>query len=452
MTPDTAFLLRTRSLLDDAADRPRVLRPGTVRRARLVRRLVGCRDRPVAIVTAPAGYGKTTLLADWELRDERPFTWLADGDADAALLAVHAAASIGAPRVIVLDEADRVPSKDLPRLLAAAGDLPPGALLALGSRAFPDEPTGRLRAQRLLLELGPIDLAMTHLEAGRMLAAATLTLSEDQLARLLVRTEGWPAALSLAATALEGVEDIDRAIAGFSGADRIVADYLQCDLLVRLTPSERRLLRRSSVLTRLSGPLCDAVLDVHGSGATLRSLMRAGLPLTPLDRCDRAYRQHPLLASMLSAELMRVEPELAPSLHRRAALWHAEAGEPDAAIQHAIACRDTEIAGRMLWSVAPETLAEGRGARLGASLAQFRESELASHPGLALAAAAYHLAEDRRGRAQGWSEAAERVLGATGEWSGPAALVRAGLARESVAQLGADAEHARDRMPMDGVG
>src|SRR3954465_15772379 len=103
MTPDTAFLLRTRSLLDDAADRPRVLRPGTVRRTRLVRRLVGCRDRPVAIVTAPAGYGKTTLLADWELRDERPFTWLADGDADAALLAVHAAASIGAPRVIVLD-------------------------------------------------------------------------------------------------------------------------------------------------------------------------------------------------------------------------------------------------------------------------------------------------------------------------------------------------------------
>src|SRR3954469_7761654 len=134
MTPDTAFLLRTRSLLEGTDERPRVLRPGTVRRARLVRRLGGCRDRPVAIITAPAGYGKTTLLAEWELRDARPFTWLAGGDADAAWLAVRAAASAGSPRVIVLDEADRVPSGDLRRLLAVAGDLPPGAMLALGSR------------------------------------------------------------------------------------------------------------------------------------------------------------------------------------------------------------------------------------------------------------------------------------------------------------------------------
>src|SRR3954468_8342298 len=316
MTPDTAFLLRTRSLLEGADERPRVLRPGTVRRARLVRRLVGCRDRPVALITAPAGYGKTTLLAEWELRDARPFTWSAADDADGALLAVQAAVSAGAPRVIVLDEAERVASGDLRRLLAVAGDLPPGAMLALASRAVLAEPAGRLRAQRLLLELGPADLAMTHLEAARMLAAAELTLDEDQVARLLARTEGWPAALSLAATSLEGVVDVDRAIAGFSGADRILADYLQCDLLARLTPSERTLLRRGSILSRLSGPLCDAVLGVHGSGATLRSLMRAGLPLTPLDRCDLAYRQHPLLASMLSAELMRVEPELAPSLHR----------------------------------------------------------------------------------------------------------------------------------------
>ena len=272
------------------------------------------------------------------------------------------------------------------------------------------------------------------------------------MARLLSRTEGWPAALSLAATALEGVPDADRAIAAFSGADRIVADYLDCDLLARLTRSERALLRRSSILSRLSGSLCDAVLGVHGSGATLRKLMRAGLPLTPLDRCDESYRQHPLLASMLRAELTRVEPELAPALHRRAALWYAEADESDAAIQHAIACHDTEIAGQMLWSIAPQTLAEGRGARLGGSLARFRESDVASHPGLALAAAAYHLAEDRRGRAQGWSEAAERVMPATGEWSGPAALIRAGLARDGVARLEADAEHARDRMPLDGAG
>src|SRR3954451_11948408 len=138
MTPETAFVLRTRSPLEGVGNRPRVLRPGTVRRARLVRRLAGCRDRPVAILTAPAGYGKTTLLADWELRDERSFTWLADGDGDAALVAVQAAVTAGAPRVIVLDEDDPVASGALRRLLAAAGALPPGALLALGSRGSLD--------------------------------------------------------------------------------------------------------------------------------------------------------------------------------------------------------------------------------------------------------------------------------------------------------------------------
>ena len=156
---------------------------------------------------------------------------------------------------------------------------------------------------------------------------------------------------------------------------------------------------------------------------------------------------------MLRAELTRAEPELAPALHRRAALFYAETGEPDAAIQHAIACRDTEIAGRMLWSIAPEVLADGREARLGSSLAQFRESELASHPGLALAAAAHHLAADRRRRAQGWSEAADRLLAAKpGEWSGAAALIRACLAHDGVARLEADAEHACDWMPLDGAG
>ena len=326
-------------------------------------------------------------------------------------------------------------------------------MLALGSRAYLAEPTGRLRAHGLLLELGPGELSLTHLEAARLAASAGLALNDDQLTRLLTRIEGWPAALSLAATALKDAHDVDRAIAAFDGDDRIVADYLECDLLARLTRSERTLLRRCSVLSCLSGPACDAVLEVHGSGATLRSLLRMGLPLIPLDRCDNAFRQHPLLASMLRAELMRAEPELAPALQRRASLFYAQAGEPDAAIQHAIACRDKEIAGRMLWSIAPEILAEGHGARLGSSLDQLRESELASHPGLALAAAAHHLAGDRRRRAQGWSEAADRLLAAEpGEWSGAAALVRACLAHEGVARLEADAQHACDRMPLDGAG
>ncbi|HEY6888939.1 MAG TPA: hypothetical protein VI300_14200, partial [Solirubrobacter sp.] len=384
ITPETAFMVHARPLPAGAGERPPRLRPSTVPRARLVRPLVACRDRPVAIITAPAGYGKTTLLAQWALRDQRPFTWVAGGDAAAAMHAIETAVNTPAPRVIVLDEADRIRSADLRRILDGARELPTGAVLALGSRACLDEPTGRLRAHGLLLELGPEELSLTHLEAARMVASAGLALSDDQLTRLLARTEGWPAALSLAATALEDADDVDRAIAAFDGDDRIVADYLQCDLLARLTWSERALLRRCSVLSRLSGPACDAVLGVHGSGATLRSLMRMGLPLTPLDRCDRAFRQHPLLASMLRAELTRAEPELAPALHRRAALFYAEAGEPDAAIQHAIACRDTEIAGRMLWSIAPEILAEGRGAGLGSALGQLRESEVASHPGLAL--------------------------------------------------------------------
>src|SRR6478672_10829430 len=142
MTPETAFVLRTRLPLLGPAEQPPILRPGTVPRARLVRRLLACRDRPVVIISAPAGYGKTTLLAEWALRDERPFTWLACGDADAALLAIQTAACARVPQVIVLDEAGRVAPGELGRLLNAARDLPPGAVFALGSRAALDEPAG----------------------------------------------------------------------------------------------------------------------------------------------------------------------------------------------------------------------------------------------------------------------------------------------------------------------
>jgi LuxR family maltose regulon positive regulatory protein len=448
MVLDNAFALRTPSVRPAPLDLPPVAGPALVSRARLLRPLATCPTESVAIVCAPAGYGKTTLLTEWAMRDVRPFTWVRGGAAGRALRAVEQTTD---PHVIVLDDAHLAAGGDLRRVLDAARDLPSGAVLAVAARSVPTEAVARLRAERRTIELTAAELAMTDLEATRMLRAAGLRLDAALLGRLLERTEGWPAALSLAVAAIAAGPDVARAVHAFSGADRFVTDYLDLEVLAGLTEGQRLLLRRTSVLERLSGSLCDAVLEADGTAGRLRSLARAGVPLEPLDRSDGAFRQHPLLASMLRAELARVEPSLERALHRRAALWHAEAGESDAAIRHAVACRDTATAGRVLWSITPQAILRGRCAVLAGHLARFRDQELATEPGLALAAAACNLAEGRPGRAQRWAQAAERAAAATGEWEPDVALVRACLARDGVARMAADAAHVRDQMPLDGA-
>jgi LuxR family transcriptional regulator, maltose regulon positive regulatory protein len=418
-----------------------------VPRTRLVRRLLSCRDTPIVLLVAPAGYGKSTVLAEWAFRDRRRFTWVAADGLDL----LDDAVSDRVPQVLVVDDADALGASALQRIVTAAQHLPAGGVVALAARRPPALPIGRLRANRLVLDVGARDLAMTRLEAALLLDGAGQRLEAPQVDLLVERTQGWPAALYLAALALAEEPD---APGDFTGADRLVADYLREEVLAELSDDQRAFLRRSSPLAHATGPLCDAVLDTCGSGETLRALAATGLPIEPLDREDAAFRYHPLLATMLRAELLRVEPELAPALHRRAADWHEHEGDSEQALRHAVAGRDAGRAARLLWALAPRYLQAGDGAALGTWLRAFGDGDLAAHPALALAAAAHHLAQGRRDQAERSTNAAARALehdAEAGEMAAAIVLLRACIARDGVARMGEEAARAARLTPADGA-
>jgi LuxR family maltose regulon positive regulatory protein len=446
----TALATHPRRHPAPAARTRRLPAAALVPRTRLVRRLVAGATAPIVLIVAPAGYGKTALLSEWAARDERPFsaTSLAVEDAAAVVtrLLEPATRSRG-PQVIVVDDAQRAPAAAIRSMLDAASRLPRGTTLAVASRVCPDGVVGRLRAHRLVIELTATDLALTRLEAALLLDAAGVRLDGAQLDCLLARTEGWAAALYLAAVSVRRAADADQAIAGFSGGDRAIADFLCDELLDGLTAGQRTFLRRTSILSRLTPGACDAVLQARGSGAVLASLARGGVPIEPLDRCELAFRSHPLLADTLRAELARLEPELIDPLHRRAAQWHATQREPAEALRHAVVCRDAALGGRMLWSSAISLAAEGRTAALGEWLASFDERSLAVEPTLALSAAVHQLGAGRRGAAARATDAAERALGT--DRHAAVALLRACIARDGLPRMVDDAARARTLLTPD---
>jgi LuxR family maltose regulon positive regulatory protein len=463
-------------------------RPGLVARDRLVARLQGAGDLPLALVVAPAGYGKTTVLAEWAEQDARPFAGIPlereDDDpvrllaaiafaldeiepvgralcaalaarpaSGAGLLAQRLARSVAGrqrPFVLVLDDAHLVRSAAAFGALETLVDhLPPGSQVALASRTEPgDLPVGRLRAHRRLVELRARDLAMTRTEAAALLRGLGLEADVDLLVE---RTEGWPAGLYLAALSLREQPDKNRALARFAGDDRLVADYLRDELLGGLSHERMSFLTRTSVLDDLSGPLCDAVLARPGSGGTLRELARSNVMLVPLDHADARYRYHGLFAEMLQAELRRIEPEHESEVHRRASAWHAASGDVERAIHHAIAAGDVGTAGELLWSVAAEYVLDGRHAPIRRWLDRFTPEQVARHVPLALAAATSELATGDRDLIEHWSAAAERALGpgVRGEAAEVAAIVllmRAVVARDGVGPMGRDAAAASARL------
>jgi LuxR family maltose regulon positive regulatory protein len=393
--------------------------PGLVARDRLVRRLMSARDVPLALLAAPAGYGKTTTLLEWAQRDERPFAWIAlDRGADdpEQLLAAVASATDpltrrGSAYVLVIDDLHFLRSPAAIDALKAIVARPPaGAQVVLASRSEPPFPLGRMRAHREVLELTPRDFVMTRGEATALLELARVELGATEVDALIQRTEGWPAGLYLAAVSLREQPDSAAAAMRFGGDDRIVSDYIADSLLSDLPTAQVTFLRRTSVLDRLSGPLCDAVLGESGSAAMLRDLARANVLLVPLDRNDEWYRYHGLLAQMLRAELRRHDPELEPELHRRASEWHADHEDIDAAIRHAIAAGDVVRAGDLLWANVFRYAPHGPSATARVWLGKFTDEQTAGHPPLALVAAAVHLAGGDRDLAEHWTTAAARPL------------------------------------------
>jgi LuxR family transcriptional regulator, maltose regulon positive regulatory protein len=377
---------------------PPPARPGIVARTGLVDRLLASDGVPVVGVVAPVGYGKTTLLAQWAQRTGRRVGWVSvdQRDNDPAVLLTYIAvaldrvepldpmvvrglaapgasilgavarlaaamAAITQPVALVLDHLELLENQACLDVVAElAAQLPAGAQLLVASRTAPPLPVALLRAQGRVLELGVEDLAMDDQEARALLEGAGVGLDDAAVNELLARTEGWPVGLYLAALAHKAGGPRAHAWAGFTGDDRFMADYLRSEVLGKLPPELLSFLTRTAVLDRMSGPLCDAVLETTGSSAVLAGLEGSNLLLVPLDRQRRWYRYHHLFQELLTAELGRREPGLVPGLHARAASWCEANGLPETAIDHAQAAGDPDRVARLVWELAMPAYGAGR--------------------------------------------------------------------------------------------
>jgi LuxR family maltose regulon positive regulatory protein len=402
-----------------------VHRPGLIARTKLMDGLAATPDHaPLILLTAPAGYGKTTMLSQWAAEDSRDFAWVTvdEADGDPVRLAGHVALALhriepldpavfralavgdgsrhmvalshllgslrnwNRPGVLVLDdirELQNVEAMNFIRALAAG--LPAGFHLAVGSRlrlGF-----GRLRSEDRSVEFGPDDLAFTDQEARAVLVGAGVDCSDEALRALVRRTEGWPAGVYLAALAIRTAPDAAEAAGGISGGDPFIVEYFRDELLARESPETVRFLMRTAVLDQMSGALCDHVLGRSGSAGRLAEAARRSLFVVPLDRRGEWYRYHRLVAEMLLSELRRREPGEEFQVHRCAAGWYEKQGQPEKAIEHAIAGRDTLAAAQLMNRHAQDVVAAGRLRTVRGWLDALGQDGLISYPPLAITAA-----------------------------------------------------------------
>jgi len=418
MTPATTAL-RRRSEAARATE-PRSWREGYVPRAALVRRLCDAQEASVAVIVAPPGYGKSSLLAEWAEHDERPFLWLrfAQAGANRKAKAEAAATLVTTLRtqkrrfVLALDDAHLATPTVLRELVRVVRDeCPEGSTVALSSRREPPLPLGRLRAGHALIEVRIDDLAMRPSEAGLLLRMAGLELDLASVQTLVRRTEGWPAGLYLASLRLNGQSDLAEAVAHLRGDDQPLAEYFRDEVLPALSPMLREFAVKTSVLDELSGSVCDAVLGQVGSALVLDQLEQASPLLRPLDAAHECYRWHALFRDVLSAELRRSDPQLVGTLHDRASAWYQACGDTDRAIGHAVGARDSVRTGDLLWPSIVAYVAQGRNDIVQGWLARFSEEELASYAPLALCAAHSFLVAGNAAEARHWAIAGSAALG-----------------------------------------
>jgi LuxR family maltose regulon positive regulatory protein len=356
-----------------------------VPRARLRDRLSATRGGRVTLIAAAAGWGKSTLLADWAIAAPGRVAWLSlDATDDEprrflnyVIASMRAAECIGAddlidvmssrpdaiqatvtellnaiairggPVALVLDDYHVIHARAVHEILQFIIDhLPPNLQLVIATRADPPLALSRLRARGLLLELRGDDLRFTPEEAHAFLNGAMgLALDPAESLELEQRTEGWAVGLQMAAISLSGRGETRAFIQRFSGSNRYVLDYLTDEVLDRQTPLVREFLLTTSILTRLTSSLCDAVMMRTDSAAILEQLDAANLFLIPLDEVRHWYRYHHLFATLLQHQLTRMHSadEIA-ELHKRAARWYASNGMPESAIEHALAANDVDFA------------------------------------------------------------------------------------------------------------
>ena len=475
--PDTPVLLVTK------LHPPPVPRQSVVR-TRALERL--SEPRPLTVVSSPAGFGKTTVLAEWRERSALPVAWVSldEGDDDAVVLWSHVVAALGrvCPAVAAAVPADSVAAAPLlevvlPRLINALADarpvalvlddfhrlsnvetvawfvdrLPAGVRVLVASRTDPPLPLGSLRARGRLSEVGFEELRFDDGEADEFLNSLLgLELSDEDVALLTQRTEGWPAGLYLAALSLAGRADKQARLVAFGGTTATVVDYLSAEVLAGAEHLE--IMLRTSVLERLCAPLCDALLGRDDSERVLRELARSNLFLLELDDERRWYRFHHLFAELLRDELARRESP-AP-LHVRAAEWHRAFGTADEAIHHALAGRAFEVAETLIAETWVHYVNAGRTASVLDWLNRLPGERLDAH--LLLVAAWTHALRGDEGRMRAALARAEPVMEASGPLPDGFASLDSSLSvlRAAFAwgDVGASLEHGRRSAELEGVG
>jgi LuxR family maltose regulon positive regulatory protein len=410
-------------------------RPELVPRPRLIEQLNEgfYSGRKLTLISAPAGFGKTTLVTEWldnlrvdaekESQTVYRIAWLSldESDSDptrflaysiAALRTINANFAKGAlsalqsPQpppteailtalineiatipdriILVLDDYHIIgPSQVDDALTFLLEHLSPQMQLIIATREDPHLPLSRLRASGQLTELRAADLRFTSSEAAEFLnQVMDLDLSEEDIAALETRTEGWIAGLQLAAISLQGKEDTTRLIKSFSGSHRLVLDYLIEEVLEQQSESVQTFLLHTSVLNRLTGSLCDALTGQENGKATLETLEHANLFIVPLDEERRWYRYHHLFAELLQQRLNIAHPNLITDLHSKAVVWYETNGDFSEAIHHALVGDDIETASRLIEKGALEALERSDTRFILKWVDRLPDSDLERHPWL----------------------------------------------------------------------
>jgi len=367
-------------------------------------------------VVAPAGYGKTTLLAQWAERDDRCVAWITldRRDNDPVTLLRHVAAALEehtpvdprvhtalaaakaslwgtiVPRlagavaaadrhVLVFDDVHVLSELDSIEILSVLAEHMHESSVVVVSGRVETPAVSRLRLRGRLLELGTDELALTRRETELLVRGAGLDLSDDACARLFDRTEGWAGALQLATLAARQpargpFQADDERAATFAGDHPYIASYLHAEYLTELSEERLAFLRRTSLLDRMSGPLCDAVLERKHSANELDAIRESNLFLVPLDSHGEWYRYHYLVRDLLHRELVEGESDVVPELGRRASDWFEEHGDLESALDYALATGDNDRAARILVAIALPTSCNGRSETAVGWLARFDDA------------------------------------------------------------------------------
>ena len=486
MTDDPGVAAPTAGALDellvDAKLSVPLPRSGVVQRSQLIERARGS-GCPVVGVSAPAGYGKTTLLVEWAEAEDRAVGWVsldrfdddprllltllasayarvspgqADVVADMGGLGVSAlgraaprlAAAFRAspnPFVLMLDDLHELRSPDCHDVLSVAiSGIPHGSQLVAASRS--EQPhLARLRAAGDAFELVTGDLALDTAGAEHIFSHAQVDLTAEQAASVTARTEGWPVGLYLAA--LIATDSGGKGLT-ISGDDRYVADYLYRESLMRLPDDDQRFLRCTAVLDQLCAPLCDAVVGEPGGQERLRHLEAASLFLVPLDRRREWYRYHGLFREFLLGELRRVEPDVITKLHLRAADWYESNGWPAMAVEHLLNTDERDRCSRLVTALVLPTYQAGNISTVQRWLSALGDAAIGEHPPLAVLACWMAVFSGQTAEADRWAAIVDAAsfdlvpADGSASFDSARAMLRAGMCRAGPEQMLADGSFA----------